>query len=131
MVLPCTNTGLSFYIAISPCMNTLDHREILLTCFLQSRQDAKNPWAPISTWKRQFQSLRMPCTVVLPYFLLIYILLMHFVAYKKLWFRLHKVWSWALCIFLFIMFRIIFSNFLRRHNNTIRCYDVLLFSLYL
>jgi hypothetical protein len=25
------------------CMNTLDHEEILLTCFLQSRLDAKNP----------------------------------------------------------------------------------------
>jgi hypothetical protein len=34
----------TFYIAISPCMNTLDHGEILLTCFLQSRLDAKNPW---------------------------------------------------------------------------------------
>jgi hypothetical protein len=33
----------TFYIAISPCMNTLDHEEILLTCFLQSRLDAKNP----------------------------------------------------------------------------------------
>jgi hypothetical protein len=33
----------TFYIAISPCMNTLDHGEILLTCFLQSRLDAKNP----------------------------------------------------------------------------------------
>ena len=32
-----------------------------------------------------------------------------------------------LCVFyLFIMFRIIFSNFLRRHNSTIRCYDVVL-----
>ena len=30
----------TFYIAISPCMNTLDHGEILLTCFLQSRLDA-------------------------------------------------------------------------------------------
>jgi hypothetical protein len=34
----------TFYIAISPCMNTLDHGEILLTCLLQSRLDAKNPW---------------------------------------------------------------------------------------
>ena len=34
----------TLYIAISPCMNTLDHGEILLTCFLQSRLDAKNPW---------------------------------------------------------------------------------------
>jgi hypothetical protein len=32
-----------------------------------------------------------------------------------------------LCVFyLFIMFRIILSNFLRRHNSTIRCYDVVL-----
>ena len=28
----------------SHCINTLDHRETLLTCFLQSRLDAKNPW---------------------------------------------------------------------------------------
>jgi hypothetical protein len=34
----------TFRIAIFLCMNTLDHREILLTCFLQSRMDAKNPW---------------------------------------------------------------------------------------
>ena len=32
----------TFHIAISPCMNTLDQGEILLTCFLQSRLDAKN-----------------------------------------------------------------------------------------
>ena len=38
--------------------------------------------------KRQFQSFRMHCTVVLPYFLLIYILLMHFVAYKKFLIRI-------------------------------------------
>jgi hypothetical protein len=31
----------TFYIAISPGMNTLDHGEILLTCFLQCRLDAR------------------------------------------------------------------------------------------
>ena len=38
----------------------------------------------------------MPCTVVLPYFLLIYILLMHFVAYKKLCFCFEPTYKYVL-----------------------------------
>jgi hypothetical protein len=74
----------TFYIAISPCMNTLDHGEILraVSLFCKYLVSLKSCVEQLQCPHEKGSSSHSECLVQL--FCLIYILLMHFVAYKKL-----------------------------------------------